>query len=347
MVSMTVDRTTGATTDATPPEPRGAIVVDLPRRPGGFGLGLLYVLSLPERLVRSVVGWAGGFVRLVGGVLPRPVRESRFYRVSVEKQLKLLIESVGGARVFPAEEASEPGYLPRKIVGSTLDNVALVAFRASPIWMLLAAADVVKGGAAYTRELVEELKKEGVIDPGAKIAGVDDLLDKLAELSGRMAETLDTPPLNVADLKKTVRDLREQASQTQDGLGRMAVTPEDMTRLFDEMRAVAREQGRSLLEVSTGMALHLVGRAERLATGTALGIFKGVEVGMRMAYREVVLDYFQSLETIRREGLYRSLFRTWRPYMHALRRNFDPCHLTFTELALTFGRLGKATWRLR
>jgi hypothetical protein len=318
-----------------------------PKRPVSVGHSVLYLVSLPERLVRTVVGWVGGLVRLAGRFLPRPIRESRFYKVAVDKQLRMLIEDVGGASVYPREAPADAGYLPRKIVGSAVDNVALIAFRASPIWMLLAAADVVKGGAAYTRELVDELKKEGVIDPAAKIASVDDLLDNLADLSGRMAETLDTPPLNVEDLKRTVRDIRDQAGKTQEGIGKVVMTREDMARLMDEMRTVSREQGRSLFEVSTGMALHWMGKAERMATGTAMGVFKSVEVGARMAYREVVLDYFNSLETIRKVGLYRSLYQNWKPYLSATRRNFNPRVLTFTELALSFGQLRKAAWRVR
>ncbi|MBN2491539.1 MAG: hypothetical protein JXQ29_11885 [Planctomycetes bacterium] len=326
----------------TPP-----IWAETPRRPGGLGHRLLYAVSLPERLLRTLAGWAGGLVRLVAGLLPRPVRESRFFRVAVDKQLRLLIESVGGASVYPQEVPADQGYLPRKIVGSTVDNFALIAFRASPIWMLLAAADVVKGGAAYTRELVDELKKGGILDARAKIASIDDLLGNLADLSGRMAETLDTPPLNVQDLRRTVAELRAQAGKTQAGLGRMIPTAEDLGRLLGEMRAVAAEQHRSLLEVSTGMALHVLGKAERLATGTAFGVIKGLEVGARMAYREVALDYFRSLEAIRREGLYRSVYRTWQPYLRATRRNLAPEKLTWTELALTFGRLRRAAWRLR
>ena len=317
------------------------------RRPSGFLHGLLLFFSLPERLVRSVVGWAAGLVRLVGSLLPRPIRESRFYKISVDKQLRLLIEDIGGADVYPKEVAADKGYLPRKIVGGTLDNLALITFRASPIWMLLAAADVVKGGAAYTRELVDELKKEGVIEPDAKIAGLDDLLDRFSDLSGRMAETLDTPPLNVEDLKNTVKDLREKAAAAGEDLGKVIMTPKDMAKLMDEMRTVSREQGRSLWEVSTGMALHLTGKAERLATGTAMGVYKGVEVGARMAYREVVLDYFTSLAVIRKVGLYRSLYRTWKPYIKAARGNFDARKLTFTELGLSFGALRKASWRKR
>lgn len=331
-----------------PASPTPPVWTEPPRRPATFGHRLLFALSLPERLLRSLVGWAAGLVRFVGRLLPRPLRESRFYRVAVDKQLRMLIEDVGGVRVYPQDgPPAEQGYLPRKIIGGAVDNAALILFRASPIWMLLAAADVVKGGAAYTRELVDELKKEGVLDPKARIAGVDDLLNHLADLSGRMAETLDTPPLNVADLKQTVTELREHAEMTGGGLGKVLVTPDDMGRLLTEMREVAAEQGRSLLEVSTGMAIHLAGRAERLATGTAVGLMKGVEVAARMAYREVVVDYFDALDSIRRDGLYRAMNRELSPYWAATRGNFDPRRLTFTELGLSAGRLRRATWRRR
>lgn len=315
------------------------------RRPPSLWQGFLYLFSIPERIVRSVAGWVGGLARFVSGVLPRPIRESRFYRVIVDKQLEMLIEDVGGARVYRRREQTEASTIGRKIVGGAIDNVALITLRASPIWLLLAFADVVKGGAKFTAELVDELREAGVIDPDAKINNVEQLLGALSDLSGEMADTLDTPPLDLDEMKASLAKLRKHAGDVD--VGKLAPTVEDLNRLLDEMNTVAEEQGRSLWEISTGMALHFADQAEGLVTGTAVGLWKGIEVGARMAYREVVVDYFDGLESIRKQGLYRFMYRTWRPYWKATHGNFDTRRVTWTEIALTFGKIKDAPWRVR
>ena len=57
-----------------------------------------YLFTLPERLVRSVVGLGAGVAREVGDLaLPQSVRQSRLYQNLVDTTLRFLIEDVGGA----------------------------------------------------------------------------------------------------------------------------------------------------------------------------------------------------------------------------------------------------------
>ena len=56
-----------------------------------------YLLSVPERLVRAVLGLGAGAAREVGEVaLPDGVRQSELYRNLVDTTLRFLIENVGG-----------------------------------------------------------------------------------------------------------------------------------------------------------------------------------------------------------------------------------------------------------
>jgi hypothetical protein len=60
-----------------------------------------YLLSLPERVLRSATGLAGGLVREVGEVtLPKTVRASQLYQNLVEATLRFLIETVGQVEGF-------------------------------------------------------------------------------------------------------------------------------------------------------------------------------------------------------------------------------------------------------
>ena len=64
-----------------------------------------YLLSLPERVVRSASAVSAGLLREIGEVtLPDPVRETKLYRNMVEATLRFLIERVGEVEgAYPAE----------------------------------------------------------------------------------------------------------------------------------------------------------------------------------------------------------------------------------------------------
>ncbi len=56
-----------------------------------------YLLSLPERLVRSTLGLGAGAAREVGEVvLPDAVRNTQLYKNLVDATLRFVIEQVGG-----------------------------------------------------------------------------------------------------------------------------------------------------------------------------------------------------------------------------------------------------------
>ena len=64
-----------------------------------------YLLSLPERLLRSGLGLGAGVAREIGEVvLPDGVRRTRLYQNLVDTTLRFLIEQVGGVEgAYPHE----------------------------------------------------------------------------------------------------------------------------------------------------------------------------------------------------------------------------------------------------
>src|SRR5262245_62367410 len=64
-----------------------------------------YLLSLPERVIRSLSALSGGLLREIGDVvLPASVRRTTLYRTMVEVALRFMIEEVGQVEgVYPAE----------------------------------------------------------------------------------------------------------------------------------------------------------------------------------------------------------------------------------------------------
>ena len=70
-----------------------------------------YVLSLPERAVRSASALTGGLIREVVSVaLPIGVRRGRLYQNLIETTLRFLIEHVGQVQgVYGADDRAEQG----------------------------------------------------------------------------------------------------------------------------------------------------------------------------------------------------------------------------------------------
>jgi hypothetical protein len=62
-----------------------------------------YLLSLPERVIRSALAFSAGLLREIGEVVvPRAVRRGQLYRSLVDVTLRYVIEQVGGAKgVYP------------------------------------------------------------------------------------------------------------------------------------------------------------------------------------------------------------------------------------------------------
>src|SRR2546426_3957803 len=125
-----------------------------------------YLLSLPERILRSATALAGGLLREIGEVtIPQTVRRSQLYRNLVEATLRFLIEKVGQVEgVYPGEEELSEDFLVRRAAGNGIELIGILAFRASPVWALAALADASGAGRYLIREIEASLKDDGLLD---------------------------------------------------------------------------------------------------------------------------------------------------------------------------------------
>ena len=173
---------------------------------------LRYGLSIPERGLRSTAGVVGGALRESAAVLlPQAFRDAKTYQVFVGQMLDFMAEDMGGVQrtALPADEARVEGYVARKTVGNFVELASLATLHLSPMLVLAVVSDVAYGSKAYLNELAEELEKRNVIDDAGAIQKADDLLEAVADASGRTATAFDTPPLSVEGLKETIRETRE------------------------------------------------------------------------------------------------------------------------------------------
>ena len=69
-----------------------------------------YVVSLPERIVRTAAAVVGGTVHETAQVLlPRLIRRSRLYEVSAKNLLRILVEGVGAVEGSSTAEPNAAG----------------------------------------------------------------------------------------------------------------------------------------------------------------------------------------------------------------------------------------------
>ncbi len=171
-----------------------------------------YLLSFPERLVRAVLGLGAGVAREVGVVaLPASVRRTQLYTNMVDATLRFITEQVGGVEAVAGADSLPENFLVRRTAGNAVEMLGIIAFRASPVWVLAALADVCGAGRRLLPEIAGALKAQGLLEPDAEFTSVEELLDGLEKTSSRLAATINTPPLDVATLRQEWQAIRREA----------------------------------------------------------------------------------------------------------------------------------------
>jgi hypothetical protein len=274
-----------------------------------------YIISFPERLVRATSAGLGGAVYQISLILlPEWMRRSRFYRATVARLLRIVIELVGGVQgVFPTEDMPVQELAARKAAGSVVEVVGFVAVGWSPVWLLAAAADVMGGTQVYLRTLVEDLQREGALPPDAQIDSVEGLLSSLEGTLGQAADTVDMPPLNLEDMRKSLRELQENATRLPDA--------DRLARIYDDLKAVADQEGHSIYTTSSLIALG------------------AVRTGIKMGNMHIFDYYRDALDTIASDGLTRYIKRVSAPYRRTVIHHLDPGSRTHTERFLQGRRM--------
>ena len=272
-----------------------------------------FVVSLPERLVRSLVGTVAGLIHESAQfVLPRFVRRSRLYEASAKNLLRISIELVGGveatsATADPAAPAAKELAI-RKGAGNVVELGSIAAFGFSPLWLLAAASDIARGSRVYLEALTAELKAAGVLSPQAEFGSIDELLGALEGSSGTAARLIDIPPVELAELRRSVTELREHAEELP--------SPDELAALYRGLREEARRERRSLLEVSQG-----IGLAFLLSAG-------------KVSREHLLVPYREDWKPLRDEGFGAYARRVSAPYGRAIEGHLDPERETWTERGL-------------
>ncbi len=311
--------------------------------------GLLFGISLPERLVRSAVGVTAGTAKEIAEfVVPQAFQDSKSYEVMVRNSLGFLLGSVatvsesalvavtpsGGpvpATSASGDIAASPArFIARKAAGNFIDIAGLATLHVSPLWVLAIVSDAAYGTKTYLNELAQELQSQGLIDDSSSIHKVEDLFNAVKQASGSAASAFDQPPLSLEELRTSVEQTRQAVSEIDP---RSLIPESEISRYWAEMRSIAKQEQVSLLGVSAAIAMETVENVKDLSQGTLTGLF----VAGKIINRNIFSHYWDSLASINEQGIWNSVRKTYTPYVELAWGNFTSSRKTWTETVLNPG----------
>ena len=250
----------------------------------------------------------------------------------VEVTLRFLIEDVGEVEgVYPPEGKLSEKFLLQRTASHGIELLGILAFQASPIWVLAALADAAGGSQRLIRELAQALQEEGLLEAGGRFDTMEQVLDGLEKSSGVLATTLNLPPVDMPGLRREWERLKSELR---------SIPPKNMPSLarveqvWKALQTSAREQGRPVFLVSSAIALSAVARLPE----NVLKLSRAARSAARRTGRvigEAVLDHYtNALAEMGKDGFVNYWTREFRPYLRGAAEQFAPEHGTMTERLL-------------
>ena len=189
----------------------------------------------------------------------------------------------------------------------------MFAFRASPVWITAALADLSGTGRYLIQEISDTLRKEGLLEPETRFETVDQLLDGLERCSEQMTHVLNAPPLRVAELREEWHTLRDEVRRMPTPHLPSAFSPQEF---WDKLQDEADLQGKPILALAGAMAL---ANLKWIGSVSTLGVYKTSEILAGAVFNH----YFDLLREIREEGFVAWWSREFRPYLRAAAAQFS------------------------
>jgi len=296
-----------------------------------FRKQLGYMLSLPERSIRSLAALAGGSASLLTETLvPETLKGSTCYRTFIGDTQQFIVQRIAQVRP-PAVEAADAAdgtrFVQRKMVGSALETAGLLAMHMSPLWVLALASDAAAGGGLFFNRLVDRLKVNGVLPKHTEVKGMTDLLAAIQEAARKTASAVDTPPLGRHELASLADDMlsgyRSMFAKGIDLLPRLET-------IWSRMEEVARREKISFERLSGILSVDLAGWARRgVGTISAVG-----QTGSELLGENILDSYSRTLDGLNQQGVRAYVQERMQPFLRAAVSHFDPQRTTVTEAFL-------------
>jgi hypothetical protein len=289
-----------------------------------------YLLSLPERIVRSLAALSGGLLQETANViLPAGVRRSTSYRTMVEVALRFLVQEVGEVEgIYATGDRLAEHFLLKRTASHGLELLGILAFHASPIWVLAALADASGGGRHLISEISQALQDEGLLQPGSHFETMEQVLNGLEATSKHLATTLNLPPIDVVGLQREWLQLKGELGSIPP---RNLPAVDRIEQLWSDIRASARHQEKSVFTVSSLLAISAIAHVP----GKLLWLSRAAHSAARSTGRVLgdglLAHYTQALAEIGRTGFLAYWAREFKPYLRGAAEQFAPAHATLTD----------------
>jgi len=286
-----------------------------------------YLLSFPERAIRSAAALVGGTsLLLTETLLPDVIRSTTTYRVLIGDLQKTLITRVAQVQLAgdSTETAITDEYMQKKLVGTSLEAIGLLTIRFSPVWALAIIGDAAGGGQVFLGRLSQNLKANGIIDAQSAPKSVTELLAAIQNAAHASVRAIDTPPLTGAELTAVTDELAasygDMGSKSQQILSRINL-------IGTRMEEVAGDQDLSYEQVGGIMTVDAVSLSQStLGAGLALSQTSG-----ELFVEQILSSYGRTLDRISQQGPGAYLSESMTPFLEAALNHLDPGRSTWTE----------------
>lgn len=295
-----------------------------------------YLLSLPERTLRSLAAVAGGTTSLLTDTLfPEALRSTTLYKVFVGDTQRFVISKIAQVQreseQAGAAQTDDPSYMPRKLLGGAFETAGLFAMHVSPLWVFAIAGDAAAGTNVFLQRLVDQLKKNDVIPPDTQVTQLGDLLAVIHDTSRKGAAAVDTPPLSREELNQLASDMisssREVFSKATDLLPRMET-------IWATMQQVADRQNISMDALSGILSIDVTGYARKgVGAVMALG-----QTGQALFSEKILDNYAATLDRVSSQGVTQFVSQHMTPFLTRACSHFDPEQRSWIESFIGLSR---------
>jgi hypothetical protein len=291
---------------------------------------LMYLLSLPERTVRSLAALAGGTTTLLAETLfPDSFRGTTTYRVTIGLMQQFILERVAGMKSEISEEQAKLGddYVQRKMAGTALEAAGLLTMGSSPLWVLAILGDAAGGSKVFLNRLVKSLKENGVVAEETQATELVDVLEAVQDASSKSAVTIDTPPLSREELSKLADEMKAS-------YGRVFKSTTNLMPLLDaiwkNMEGLALRENISMERLGGIMTVDAVSWSKK---GARMALATG-KTGAELFDEKILDSYRKTLAAASEQGIDKYMSDHMRPFMQSAMAHFDPAQKTWTEKKL-------------
>lgn len=279
-----------------------------------------YILSLPERLVRSLASILTGFTSMGSQLLlPKGFRKSATYRVTFGMLQQFMMETIAEVELDENNKEIEvkESYAKRKAVGSMVEGVSLLSFHFSPVWLLAIASDLSGGSKVYLNQLVDNFKEHKIIDQDRSIDNVSQLLDGVSKSTKLGMDNIDTPPITAESYEafKASSKLSLQENQQQ-----LKAVFGDLEDIYRQMLAASKDRNVDLNRLSGSLAMNLM-----LSTAQ-----KGIDISkistltsVDFIKAHVIRSYQESIDQLNEQGKLAYIKNHMTPFLETIPKHFD------------------------